>query len=395
MEFGEERIGRKTRIANKRLYIIHPEMQANWTPISKSNLEFRVAKQDQKTVQRVQYPLVPASACIVHHVQGCTISTGDVLDLAGPTVGGLHYTALSRFRKLSDVNILNLNETKIGTNEDAIAEMQRLKRSKRIELRGQSFMHQPYGTVHLAHQNARSLHLHIDQLRTDAYVRDLDFLVCTDSRAIPADPDSHYELPGYIMQRVDDTSIFRGANSMILYIRDRHMFTSSLERTQFFTIVKMALILCSEDEDTFIDHMDIIAVYRRPNTPVKAFIDSLRLYILGRSRIHPTIILGDFNIDLYLNDYACNDLHSLMAGGEFHQHIHIATTPQGSLLDHVWTNTPCSTDIYPTYCSDHTATSVFLPRYAGTPRSLTLHGRDGQDPQYNSNNSSSGLHAVQ
>jgi hypothetical protein len=75
---------------------------------------------------------------------------------------------------------------------------------------------------------------------------------------------------------------------------------------------------------------------------------------------HPTILLGDFNIDLRTNKTDALNLSTLLRGRGFEQLVKTPTTPQGSLLDHVWSTTPGSVDLNPTYWSDHMATIAVI-----------------------------------
>jgi exonuclease III len=240
-----------------------------------------------------------------------------------------------------------------------LQEMQRLHNTRPVTLVGRNYMNPPHNTVRIAHQNARSLHAHVAQFREDTYVPHMDIIACTDTRAHAADNDAQYNVPGFKMYRADDTSTHRGCNSIILYTRaDFHASHTVFKSNTYCTI---HAVITKDSMPT----INVIATYRRPNTPATACLHHLSTlqpithHNNGQTK-QPTILIGDFNIDLRTNGPTSQNLTTLLQGHGFTQLVNTPTTPQGSLLDHVWSTTPGSVDLNPTYWSDHMATIAVI-----------------------------------
>ena len=104
----------------------------------------------------------------------------------------------------------------------------------------------------------------------------------------------------------------------------------------------------------------VIAVYRRPHQPLTAFLSLLSISV---PQITPTIILGDFNEDLFSRS-SQSALLQFMASRKFSQLVEVPTTDSGSLLDHIYYNGITDNivvDVVDTYYSDHDATYLSLP----------------------------------
>ena len=70
----------------------------------------------------------------------------------------------------------------------------------------------------------------------------------------------------------------------------------------------------------------------------------------------PTIILGDFNEDLYDNTHSC--ILDIMTNNGYTQLVQSSTTDRGTLIDHVYYNRPVLVNdtvvqVHDTYYSDH------------------------------------------
>ena len=68
----------------------------------------------------------------------------------------------------------------------------------------------------------------------------------------------------------------------------------------------------------------------------------------------PTIILGDFNKDIYSNTHSC--ILDIMSNNGYTQLVQSPTTDRGTLIDHVYYNRPSDdavVQVHDTYYSDH------------------------------------------
>ena len=109
--------------------------------------------------------------------------------------------------------------------------------------------------------------------------------------------------------------------------------------------------------------MCIVAVYRRPQQNMAAFLTLFSNYLTMLPQIMPIIILGDFNEDL-LSTGSSSRLLALMSSRRFLQLVKLPTIDSGSLLDIYYNGTIVDTsfvDVVDTYYSDHDAVYLSLP----------------------------------
>ena len=106
----------------------------------------------------------------------------------------------------------------------------------------------------------------------------------------------------------------------------------------------------------------VTVVDRSPSSSMSSFLEKLETLILLMPSKLPTIILGDFNQNLF--DTPETNLTGLMRSHGFTQYVSHPTTDSGSLLDHAYFNR-CRADnqriienVHDTYYSDHDA--IFL-----------------------------------
>ncbi|CAG2210047.1 unnamed protein product [Mytilus edulis] len=84
--------------------------------------------------------------------------------------------------------------------------------------------------------------------------------------------------------------------------------------------------------------INIIAVYRPPSCTFEKFMRWLTKILTSINRDIPTLIAGDFNINLLETSAAYRGLHVFMDHIHFKQVINTATHQLGGLLDHLWIN---------------------------------------------------------
>lgn len=274
--------------------------------------------------------------------------------MSGSRDQGLHYTASSRFTNLADIKCVDLNEKAIRTSKVALEEMERL-RTHLVKATTFDYIKKLHGAFSISHQNARSLHAHIEELRHDPYVLYMDILTCTETRADPTDVSSMYHIPEFATIRADDSCTRRGPNSIIAYIRQGLTHTHRRHTANDYIVLHITI------QNLVSTPVHLLIVYRRPNTPFTQFHTTL-LQIVKDNHLQQTntVILGDFNMDLLRPSSGRQALITSLPHNNFSQLIQHNTTPQGSLLDHIWSTIPGETGIYPTYWSDHAATIARL-----------------------------------
>ena len=124
-------------------------------------------------VLRRQFPLRPAAAKTIHRCQGDSLDEA-VVDFPASTREHMHYVGLSRVRNSSALHVLNLNENKIKVSEKVKDEMRRLRtEASLLPLAVLQNADSPE-TKTILFQNVRSLHLHIDDVRSDYNIQKAD-----------------------------------------------------------------------------------------------------------------------------------------------------------------------------------------------------------------------------
>lgn len=110
-------------------------------------------------------------------------------------------------------------------------------------------------------------------------------------------------------------------------------------------------------------HMQIALLYRSPSVSRTTFIAMLTRLLKHVSVSNvPCVILGDFNEDLL--HQINSPILTLMSEYGFAQLVSSPTTPQGTLLDHVYCRYPpnhVAIQVKDTYYSDHDTIYCSMP----------------------------------
>ena len=105
-----------------------------WTPIKPVTTQFAVRRNKAAHVVRKQFPLRPAAAKIIHHLQGDTETKIVVNFNTKMTIPHIHYVGHSRVTTFEGLNITDLCENKIAVDHDVAKEMDCLRTSAKLSL---------------------------------------------------------------------------------------------------------------------------------------------------------------------------------------------------------------------------------------------------------------------
>jgi hypothetical protein len=100
----------------------------------------------------------------------------------------------------------------------------------------------------------------------------------------------------------------------------------------------------------------IIAIYKPPQMNAIFFISILENIITKIPTNFPTIIIGDFNINMLTNKIESITLQKYMNTHGFHITFIASTTSNNTKIDHIWTNAPtqqCHSESTQAYCKYH------------------------------------------
>ena len=152
------------------------------------------------TIQRIQFPLVPAAGRSVHRAQGSTLEkvVFDLTQNITRKVPHLHFVALSRVKSMNNLHILNFNEGALKVDERVEEEMQRLYGQAVL---GLCFV--PLDTIDatsyfkMVYNNCLSLHKHIEDIRCHESLLSAYIIGISESRLCQIDDTNAYAIEGF------------------------------------------------------------------------------------------------------------------------------------------------------------------------------------------------------
>lgn len=358
--FQDAAIGKKQRKENAHLYKTKGIIDRAWTPILEVTRQFRINRKSQVQILRRQFPLRPASAKTIHRCQGDTLSAA-VVDFPSSTQEHVHYVGLSRVRNSSTLHIINLNEHKIRVSEKVVNEMNRLRtEAYLVPLVTLKTVDDSFTIVF---HNVRSLHLHMDDVRSDYNIQKADVNIFVETRLCTLDKDNMYSMKGFTLYRNDYTqSPTRSCYGSAVYIKNLFHFREMPHRCNMNGVEITIMVT-----DQLIPNLHVVGIYRSgSNVTLAKFIDALNY--LHDSKLTtpdiPVVLLGDFNVNLLEQSSEQTALtRSLIAKRGYTQLIKQYTTDYRSLIDHIYTNVPHlveSSGVLESYYSDHKPVFISL-----------------------------------
>ena len=280
-------------------------------------------------VLRRQFPLRPSAAKTIHRCQGDTLNEA-VVDLPSCKREHMHYVALSRLRSISGLHILNMNENKITVSKKVQEEMTRLRQKARLNSHIPFLYKDTSEYFKIVFQNVRSLHLHIADVACDYNVKAADINIFVETALCSNDDNALYEIPGF--------QLFR--NDFICNMVQEHLM-------ELLFTLKMMLYwfhnLCAATT-MMLNNLHIVGIYRSTSkVKIVQFIDALKSFhsTFLNDPNTPTIILGDFNVNLNINGSDKNTLCKFLTEEkQYVQLINQMTTDYKTQIDHIYPNIP-------------------------------------------------------
>ena len=231
--------------------------------------QFRINRKSQIQILRRQFPLRPASAKTIHRCQGDTQNAA-VVDFPHSTQERMHYVGSRRVRNSSSLHIINLNEHKIRVNEKVVNEMNRLRTEANlvplVALKTEN------DSITIVFQNVRSLHLHIDDVRSDYNIQKADVNIFVETRLCTLDKDDVYNINGFTLYRNDyNQSPTRSCYGSAFYVKTNFDCTEIPHRFNFNGVEITIMVI-----DHLIPNLHVIGIYRSSsNVSLAKFIDAL------------------------------------------------------------------------------------------------------------------------
>ena len=156
----------------------------------------------------------------------------------------MHYVGLSRVRNSSALHILNLNENKIKVTEKVKSEMSRLRTQASLVPLAVLQTDNSHKTKTILFQNVRSLHLHIDDVRSDYNIQKADVNIFVESKLCLSDRDDTYQISQFTLYRNDfSQSNIRTCYGTAVYIKNDLNCTKIPYRCNFNNLEITVLVL--------------------------------------------------------------------------------------------------------------------------------------------------------
>lgn len=209
----------------------------------------------------------------------------------------MHHVGLSRVRNSSALHILNLNENKIKVSEKVKNEMSRLWTEATLApLAVLQTVGSPKTKTNLF-QKVRSLHLYIDDIRSDYNIQKADINIFAETKLCLSDRGDTYQLREFSLYRNDfNQSTKRTCYGTAVHIKNDLNCAEVPQKFNFYN-VEITVMVPSDP----ILNVHVIGIYHSETyVNLSNLIDALNH--LHSSKLTycsiPVVLLGDSNVNL-------------------------------------------------------------------------------------------------
>ena len=330
----------------------------NAVPLIKHEATFLLRGRRGNDIKRLQFPLTLAWATTIHKVQGLTLDE-IVVDMKGGRFNaGQAYVAFSRVKTLQGLHILNFNTSAIKKSDAVEEEMARLNDKllpplPQLQCRSLSDSH-----ITISLLNVRSINAKMPDILCDDNLKCASVLCFCETWLSP----SHVSplLPnGHTILRCDRQSDNNKGGVLIgVDPNIRASNTSSFNVGGSIEGIVTKLQLPNSTQ------LVLVLLYRSPSSTADALLNTITALLNRIALIAiPTIVMGDFNIDLLSRNHD-RRLLNLMSTNGFAQLVKTPTTDRGTLIDHVYCNSSLQDiliEVDDCYYSDHDIIYCSIP----------------------------------
>ena len=279
----------------------------------------------------------------------------------------MHYVALSRVQSISTLYILNLSEKKIKVSQKVKDEMFRLRTEALLKpcIPFLYNMHMSDATcLKILFHNVRSLHLHIDDVVRDDNIKAAHINIFVETALCFHDDSQQYQLENFNLYR-NDFYIEPNARPVYgtaVYIGN-HLNVALTPFRCNYSDVEITVTVINHHA---FHNLHIVGVYRsKSKVKLVRLLDAMHYVQRTVMKSNPSIILGDFNVDLLSSSSEKAALLTQMIDVMGYTQLLSPqyTTDYRSQLDHIYTNVPLSVQtsgILESYYSDHKPVSLCL-----------------------------------
>lgn len=298
---------------------------------------------NSRSITRRQFPLKLAWACTIHKTQGMTTDKC-VVDMSGIFATGQAYVALSRVTTIDGLYIRNYDASRIFSSAEVSTHLQNMITVPELTDKVTNDH-----LLSVVHHNVQGLLSKMPDIKNHAELLG-DVLMFNETWLKAQYTDDSIHLEAYTLFRQDRLNN-KGRGGVIIYVRENiavKRLTTSVNEIEHVSLQ------ITKRNETYI----VVSIYRSPQQTLLPFTDALRrlLNFIETVPCSDVVIAGDFNENI-LAKSPCHIYDILTKQYGYVQHVHHATTCQGSLLDAVYTKTTkfVQSVVFQTYYSDHEA----------------------------------------
>ena len=322
----------------------------NAVPLIKHEATFLLRGRHGNDIKRLQFPLTLAWATTIHKVQGLTLDE-IVVDMKGGRFNaGQAYVAFSRVKTLQGLHILNFNASAIKKSDAVEEEMARLNDKllpplPQLQCRLLSDSH-----ITISLLNVRSINAKMPDILCDDNLKCASVLCFCETWLSPSHVSPQLS-NGHTILRCDrQTDNNKGG---VLIGVDPNITAFNTSNFNVGGSIEGIVTKLQLPNST---QLVLVLLYRSPSSTANALLNTITALLNRLALIAlPTIVMGDFNIDLLSHNHD-RRLLNLMSTNGFAQLVKTPTTDRGTLIDHVYCNS-CLQDILievdDCYYSDH------------------------------------------
>ncbi|XP_076872151.1 uncharacterized protein LOC143522232 [Brachyhypopomus gauderio] len=339
--FDNERAGTAVKAKNQ---CLQPDLQKA-TPIEPD--EERVTKSGGI---RRQFPLKLAWACTIHKVQGLTVDKA-VVSLKKIFAPGQAYVALSRVTSLQGLIIQDFKESAIYAKSDIESFMQTMPAF--IQPVQQT---QVSPSCKILLHNVQGLSCHLQDLQQDKRYMDAD-IICMTETWVQSRHNSDVQISGFSFYNQPRCLSYDTTDTVFAKLKDKqHGGVGIYYKPQTNCTIVDVPCMNLECMQFILPHLNATAaiVYRPSSYNQTVFLNNLSSLIRHMDSFpQGKIIMGDFNVNLFVTKSVCEVLQHY----GFTQLVKDATTENGTLIDHVYVKDldidKICISVMPTYFSCH------------------------------------------
>ena len=366
VDFDGETTGERTRTACQQFCQQHPKA----VPISRDEVKFKLSFHTKSHVTRRQFPLTLCWACTIHKVQGQTMQK-IVIDCKGRFSAGQFYVAVSRVTSLAGLHLINFTPDKIISNKRVEAVLHKMTALEvPVPAAMQALLYTHYKVALL---NVQSWPAHHEDLLHNNIIMSSDIVALTETWLCPDDftltlPDfntyNKHRLDCYKMlpTKTHTRHDVYHHGGVSIAVKKQHTCVQVWKHQTEPDMEYNVIILHPEG----LIPLCVTVVYRpKPHVSDQILLHKMEQLLMQLPHLSiPTLVMGDFNIDLANRGTTSSNLVELMAHYGFIQLATEPTTRTGSIIDQVYYNhspDPTILSIVPTYFTLHHLLLLAVP----------------------------------